>query len=161
MLCISVSHILFINYFNSCRKKSDRIKRDQTRFGKAKQEQTTSNKIKCDWTNWKTISKNQAGSELSSPDSIKVGKLSMKFYESCLFHARHTPKVPSMSFYPDFILILYWFYLDFIQILSRFIKTHFIQILSRFLKTHFTQILSRFYPNFWKYLDKIWIKCFF
>ena len=53
-------------------------------------------------------------------------------------------------FYPDFILILSWFYLDFILILSRFYPD--------FLKTHFIQILSWFYPNFWKYLDKIRIK---
>ena len=63
----------------------------------------------------------------------------------------------SMSFYPDFILILSWFYPD----LSRF-HPDFILILSRFypdfLKTHFIQILSWFYPNFWKYLDKIRIK---
>ena len=46
--------------------------------------------------------------------------------------------------------ILSWFYLDFIQILSRiypdFFKTHYLD---------FVQSLSRFYHNFWKYLDKI------
>ena len=70
------------------------------------------------------------------------------------------PKGPSMSFYPDFIMILSRFCLD-------FLKTHFIQILCRFiliceknlykiwikLEKHFFQILSRFfrnslYPNF-------------
>ena len=52
----------------------------------------------------------------------------------------------SMSFYPDFILILSCFYLDFILILSRFYPD--------FLKTHLIQILSWFYPNF----ENIWIK---
>ena len=66
------------------------------------------------------------------------------WYDSC------KTQVPSMIFYPDFILILSRFYPDFIQILSRFYPD--------FLKTHFILILSRFYPNFWKYLDKIRIK---
>ena len=35
------------------------------------------------------------------------------------FLLRTHAKGPSMSFYPDFILILSWFYPDFIQILSR------------------------------------------
>ena len=48
---------------------------------------------------------------------------------------------PSMSFYPEFILILSRFYLDFLLILSKFYPD-FIQI---FLKTHFIQILSRYY----------------
>ena len=44
-------------------------------------------------------------------------------------------KVPSMSFYPNFILILSRFYLDTIQVLFRFY--------SEFLETHyFIQILS-------------------
>ena len=46
-----------------------------------------------------------------------------------------SPKVPSMSFYPDFIQILTRFYPDFIQILFRFYPD-------------FIQILSRFYPDF-------------
>ena len=37
----------------------------------------------------------------------------------------HSTKVPSMSFYPDFILILSRFYPNFIQILSKFIQTSF------------------------------------
>ena len=68
---------------------------------------------------------------------------------------------PSMSFYPDFILILSRFYSDFILILSRFYPD-FIQILSWFYPDFiliFKKLtLSRFYPNFWKYLDKIRIK---
>ena len=40
---------------------------------------------------------------------------------------RATRKVPSMSFYPDFIMVLSKFYPDFIQIC---LATHFIQILS-------------------------------
>ena len=43
--------------------------------------------------------------------------------------------VRSMSFYPDFIQILFRFYPDFIQILSR-------------LYPDFIQILSRFYPDY-------------
>ena len=44
-------------------------------------------------------------------------------------------KVPSMSFYPDFIQILSRFYLY-------------------YLETHFILILNRFYPKFSKDLDK-------
>jgi hypothetical protein len=36
-----------------------------------------------------------------------------------LFYAHQIALAPSMSFYPDFILILSWFYPDVIQILSR------------------------------------------
>ena len=36
-----------------------------------------------------------------------------------LYEMPSNPKAPSMSFYPDFILILSWFYPDFIQVLSR------------------------------------------
>ena len=51
----------------------------------------------------------------------------------------------SMSFYADFILILFRIYPDVIQILSKF-------------SPDFIQILSRFYPNFGKNLAKIWIE---
>jgi hypothetical protein len=54
-------------------------------------------------------------------------------------------KVPSMSFYPDFILILPRFYPNFIQILSKFC-------------TDFIQILSKFYTYFILIFEKIWIK---
>ena len=78
------------------------------------------------------------------------------FYQASPFK-----KVPSMSFYPDFILILSWFYPDFILILSWF-YLDFIQILSRFFKNslypNFIQILSWFYPDIFKNQDKIRIK---
>ena len=54
--------------------------------------------------------------------------------------------VPSMSFYPDFILILSRFYPNCIQILSK-LYPNFIQLLSKF-NADFIQILSRFYPEF-------------
>ena len=54
------------------------------------------------------------------------------------FNIMPTPKVPSMSFNPDFIQILSRFYPDFIQIFSRFKKKslypNFIQILSTFFQ---------------------------
>ena len=53
-------------------------------------------------------------------------------------------------------VLLSWFYLDFIQVLSRFLRDSLFQILSRFIKkfqkNHFIQILSRFYS------DSIWVK---
>jgi hypothetical protein len=64
------------------------------------------------------------------------------------FWAKLFPKLFQMNAFLKchpcpFILILPWFYPDFVD-------------------THFIQILSRFYPMFWKYQDKIWIKvCFF
>ena len=54
--------------------------------------------------------------------------------------------VPSMSFYPDFILILSRFYPNCIQILSK-LYPNFIQLLSKF-NADFIQILSRVYPDF-------------
>ena len=64
----------------------------------------------------------------------------------------YLPKVLSMSFYPDFIQILFRFYPYFILILSRFYFG--------FLKK---LTLSKFYPDFreilsWFHLDKIWMK---
>ena len=59
-------------------------------------------------------------------------------------------KVPSISFYPDFVSIISRFYLDFVQILSRFYPD-FIQILCRFYptsKVFWRLILSKFYANF-------------
>ena len=54
-------------------------------------------------------------------------------------------KVPSMSFYPDFILISSRFYPNVIQILSKFYP-NFILILSKFYP-NLIQILSRFFRN--------------
>ena len=51
-----------------------------------------------------------------------------------MFKKETLHKVPSMSFYPDFILILFRFYPDVIQILSRFYPD-------------FTQILSKCFRN--------------
>ena len=70
-------------------------------------------------------------------------------------------KVPSMSLYLDFILILSRYYPDFFPISSRF-YSDFIQIISRFYFIVYPDSLENpIYPDFIWIFEKIGIKWFF